>query len=575
MRINRLTIQNYRSFADEVAIEFPNIAKPIAIIGHNNAGKSNLIDALLMAMGKKSVYGNNFSKNDFFNHNINEDIIIRAKITDDDCLIQADAFNKTQTIDSIKLIISCEDGFCDSNHILCDNNGKQIRLSQSIPQSKKNDYSDEEKKAFKERRTDGLLYFTKIKNKIPLYFIDPTNIQDELSPKKNSILADVMKKVKASFEKDRFPKDFPKETWQGKTRKDIFNNYLKFVENNVLKTKELDELVECITEEIMSQLGLDSDNFDLSLSIPDIDVFYKNLDFLLKDNDDPQKPKLPICNYGRGFSLLFIVALLKILSKSKDGGKIFVIEEPETFLHEHYQEYFYQVLCELAKNNQVIYTTHSKKFIDLFDPKTIIKLDNQGYKHTEVIQNKDEFITYPKDYAKYITSIEPNLGNLIFSDKVLIVEGSHDILTYKMVFNDVNFGLKNISIVAAFGKDGIINLINLCKLYKIDYFAIHDWDIEKEDIDVSIEPDGSSDYASLTKEEKAQYTKNHKLLITAAGTDKIHQNKKRLEEVLGISQADKGCEAIYEKLKDLSREEIQKQYPKLIDENLLNFLEFK
>ena len=379
-----------------------------------------------------------------------------------------------------------------------------------------------------------------------------------------------MKKVKTSFEKDRFPKDFTKEKWQGKTRKDIFNNYLKFVEDNVLKTKELDELVECIKEEIMSQLGLDSDNFDLSLSIPDIDVFYKNLDFLLKDNNDPQKPKLPVCNYGRGFSLLFIVALLKILSKSKDGGKIFVIEEPETFLHEHYQEYFYQVLCELAKNNQVIYTTHSKKF----DPKTIIKLDNQGYKHTEVIQNQSEFITFPEDYAKYITSIEPNLGNLIFSDKVLIVEGSHDILAYKMAFSDVNFGLNNISIVAAFGKDGIANLINLCKLYKIDYFAIHDWDIEREDIDVSIEPDSSSDYAALTKEEKAQYTKNHKLLTTA-GADKIHQNKKRLEEVLGISQSDKGCESIYEKLKDLSRAEIQLQYPKLIDDNLLRFLGLK
>lgn len=48
---------------------------------------------------------------------------------------------------------------------------KQIRLSQSIPQSKKNNYSDEEKQAFKERRTDGLLYFTKIKNKIPLILL--------------------------------------------------------------------------------------------------------------------------------------------------------------------------------------------------------------------------------------------------------------------------------------------------------------------------------------------------------------------------------------------------------------------
>lgn len=118
MRINQLIIQNYRSFADEAVIAFPSIAKPIAIIGHNNAGKSNLIDALLMVMGKKSVYGNNFSKNDFFNHNINDDIVINAKITDDDCLIQADAFNKTQNIDSIRLTISSEEGFCDSNHIL-------------------------------------------------------------------------------------------------------------------------------------------------------------------------------------------------------------------------------------------------------------------------------------------------------------------------------------------------------------------------------------------------------------------------------------------------------------------------
>ena len=52
----------------------------------------------------------------------------------------------------------------NGQNLLFDNNGKQIRLSQSIPQSKNNNYSDEEKQAFKERRTEGLLYFTKIKS---------------------------------------------------------------------------------------------------------------------------------------------------------------------------------------------------------------------------------------------------------------------------------------------------------------------------------------------------------------------------------------------------------------------------
>lgn len=138
MKLKSLTIRNYRSFSDETTIQFPNINKPIAIVGHNNAGKSNVIDAILMVLGKKSIYGNNLSKNDFYNHNINEHIVVTAKIDDDECLLQADAFNKTYTIDHIKLVITSDNGYYNTNHILCGDDGKQLRLPQSIPTSKKN-----------------------------------------------------------------------------------------------------------------------------------------------------------------------------------------------------------------------------------------------------------------------------------------------------------------------------------------------------------------------------------------------------------------------------------------------------
>ena len=573
MRIEQLTIKNYRSFSDETKISFSKVGKPISIIGHNNAGKTNLIDSLLYVLGKKSTYGNNFSKNDFFNHNINNNIIIKAKITEAPFQIQADAFNKTKQIDHIQLKISSDTGYCETTHTLCDKDGKQIRLAQSTTLSKTKEYTQEEKKAFTERQNDGLLYFSKVKNKIPIYFIDPTNIQEELSPRKNSLLGDIMKKVKSSFEKGVFTQGCPKNAWIGKTRKEVFNHFLDVVEKQVLKTEELDDLIDTIKKEIMTQLGLSEENFSLNLSLPDVDIFYKNLEFMLKDNNDPAKPQLPITNYGRGFLLLFIVALLKILSREKEGGNIFVIEEPETFLHEHYQEYFYKVLCELAIKNQVIYTTHSKKFIDLFDPRTIIKLENDCAKKTKVIQSDEEFLAYPTDYAKYITSIEPNLGNLIFSDKVLIVEGAHDILAYKTIFQqDVNFGMQNISIIAAFGKDGILNLVKLCKLYHIDYFVIHDWDLEDPNIDISLNiTDSNSVYNNLQKEHKQQYTKNHKLLM-AAGKEKIHHNKKRLEEVLGIPQSEKGCESIYNKLKEKTLEDIKTDYPNLVNDAMFAFL---
>jgi len=46
---------------------------------------------------------------------------------------------------------------------------------------------------------------------------------------------------------------------------------------------------------------------------------------------------------------------------------VYIFEEPETFLHENFEEYFFELLKKLAVNNQVIITTHSKKFVDVFN----------------------------------------------------------------------------------------------------------------------------------------------------------------------------------------------------------------
>lgn len=52
----------------------------------------------------------------------------------------------------------------------------------------------------------------------------------------------------------------------------------------------------------------------------------------------------------------------------------------------------------------------------------------------------------------------------------------------------------------------------------------------------------------------------------------IHHNKKNLETVLGISEAEKGAVSVFEKLKDKNLDEAMKEFPYLIDDNLLKFL---
>ena len=303
-------------------------------------------------------------------------------------------------------------------------------------------------------------------------------------------------------------------------------------------------------------------------------------------SDHPTKPAVSIEKLGEGFKSMLIITILRSLAELNNGERIIIFEEPETFLHEHFQEYFYKVLCKLAENNQVIYTTHSKKFVDVFNPQSIVKIVNPNYLKSSIVQppaddrpldipkKLDSFeIKKPDDFAKYLKTLEPNIGNILFASKVIIVEGPHDILTYRTIFEgQVNFGLKNIAIVAAWGKDSILTIIDLCKLFKIDFFVIHDWDLDNDDNPNTL-PEGTTEEEKKKQAvDKQQWTKNNKILDKIGNKNLRHCNKRNLEIVLDIERSQKGTVAIYQKLKNKTSKDIQKDYPNLISDNLLNFL---
>ena len=114
-----------------------------------------------------------------------------------------------------------------------------------------------------------------------------------------------------------------------------------------------------------------------------------------------------------------------------DDKCLFLFEEPESFLHENHQEYFYKrVLCNLAnRGHQVIYTTHSARMVDAFDTKSIIRLEfNEEKKQTEVSYNNIENLDVENEvlgmaqYNQYIKTIEPNLNKILFSKKVILIK---------------------------------------------------------------------------------------------------------------------------------------------------------
>ena len=64
MRITRLSIQNFRSNED-LTFEVPQIC---ALIGPNNAGKNNILEALRRVLGRNWVTASSFSPDDVFMH---------------------------------------------------------------------------------------------------------------------------------------------------------------------------------------------------------------------------------------------------------------------------------------------------------------------------------------------------------------------------------------------------------------------------------------------------------------------------------------------------------------------------
>ncbi len=358
---------------------------------------------------------------------------------------------------------------------------------------------------------------------------------------------------------------------------------MQYLESHVLPTTGFTQLVADIERVVKQQLEIEAADCTIHFGQPSADYFFDNLTFFIRDHAD--KPRLPITSMGNGFVSLFAVALIRAIVKSDVGGNIFIIEEPETFQHEHFQEYFYKVLCEVAEKNQVIYTTHSKKFVNVFHPESIIRFSNPDRLRTHVTYNQSPQIKFPEeldgfsvktpeDFGKYLRTLEPNIGNIVFARKVLIVEGPHDLLAYRTAIETkVNLGLNNIAIVAAWGKDSVITIVQLCKRFGIPYFVVHDWDLPDPGIDVSKEPGATNAlYQGLAAEDKAQYTKNWRIRCES-GAANVHHNKRNLEEVLGIPTNAKSAASVYERVGGKSFAEVVRDFPNLFSPNLRQFVQ--
>jgi len=547
IRITGLSVKNYRSFGERQDFVFPNdeYKKPVAIIGYNNAGKSNLLNAIKYGL-YESVREEFFNLKEFHNCNWENFPCFSASFTID---IQDDKLFVNHIYTNVALVNV--------------NNSSVLSIT---------DYCN--------CYQDPYRYSKKwvIKQKAPIYFINFHNIKEEISTQRTNwgnLKSFLAKHIQKLVETDDVMK----------AKKQVFEDEVKESTDKVLIESSLKIFINSIQKNYKANLR--NNNCVVDFGLPDYeDIFLKML-FKIGLNEDINN-LIPIDHFGDGFISMFVMAVIQSIAETNGNDRcLFLFEEPESFLHENHQEYFYKmVLCGLAeKGHQVIYTTHSDRMIDAFDTKGIIRLEmDENNQTVKAYNNVGEFANpflgaLQQDFVEpininrfneYVKTIEPNLNRMLFSKKVILVEGPNDVLVYKesirkkvfrlidnrdditnkLKFAETYLNFENISFVCHHGKTTALYIIGLCKHFQIDYFVINDWDFEAHELNqVQI-----SDFQNLNdlkahniyieSDRKADITNNWNLINTAE-PDKIHFNIKKLETVIGYGFNDKSSSKIW------------------------------
>lgn len=442
MYISSIDISNYRSFRSQ-NVQFKNDIN--VIVGHNNAGKTNLLRALAVVLDNSSSKSLSI---DDFNKNIPLD---ELKIAAPKVSI-AVTFKKgnDHSPDDLAAIASCltkleEDYEAKLTYELFLPEKEQTNYLKEIDKVKdttlKEDIWEIIESSFL-RKYKYKIWAGKVENKEPVssetinkfdfQFLDAIrDVERDMLSGKNNLLKDVFQffmdyDLKKNINTLK-PDEIEQKVQEIRTRESKFKTSSEGV---------LAQLHERISEGKGEILGYaNKTGADFNDSFPDFDGSISEKDMLFALQLIIKKKTgitVPATHNGLGYNnLIYMSLLLAKMQVNSDGSymgsnaKIFpmlVIEEPESHLHPSMQHKLLKFLSD--KNNkarQVFITTHSTHITSSCKLDNIINLYSVDEEYT---------VSYPSkalgndDSKRYVQRfLDATKSDMLFAQKVIFVEG--------------------------------------------------------------------------------------------------------------------------------------------------------
>jgi putative ATP-dependent endonuclease of the OLD family len=171
---------------------------------------------------------------------------------------------------------------------------------------------------------------------------------------------------------------------------------------------------------------------------------------------------------GEGFRRLFVI-LFYIFHPQY---KIILIDEPESHLHPSIIKKFIQVLETKSIKKQIFLTTHHPSFVQAKYLPNIWRVTRNEKQSTALYGFYEKNV----DLNRFAQEINDDNSGMLFSDKVLLVEGISDAIFMREMIARFYEKEKDIKVVYTSGKGTVDIYANLCEIFNIPYAIMLDND---------------------------------------------------------------------------------------------------
>lgn len=263
-----------------------------------------------------------------------------------------------------------------------------------------------------------------------------------------------------------------------------FGKLMKHLTKDCDDDKELKAALEQVRsagDRVFAQVTQKIENNTLSVSFPDAKLSFQ---FNADTKGDLYKScvvyvddgfKSMLTDKGAGIQSATILGLFSYYTKhvNTTGSALLCVEEPELYLHPHARRVISDRLDEFLDHNrnQVIITTHGIEFVRTSD-KTfnliLVRKDPDSGTTAQTI-DASEFLSL---------LINNNQNELFFADKVILCEGfdEHVLRATADELFPGELDKQNVSVVAVEGKDRLVNMCKVLLKLGIACFVFADFD---------------------------------------------------------------------------------------------------